>query len=162
MSEKNTNSKINITSNPISYLSPKGRKLSQTRGNRLVSKGGRVNLRSSNVPQKRERFLADFFTSLIDAKWRWVIGLYSTGFIFSWSFFGTAWFVIHTLRTTYDDGKICVDNVFSWTSAFLFSVETQTTIGYGGRQVKLLNCFLLALHWVCAGIETYMCSPFVG
>ena len=159
MSEKNTNSKIIITSNPISYLSPKGRKLSQTRGNRLVSKGGRVNLRSSNVPQKRERFLADFFTSLIDAKWRWVIGLYSTGFIFSWSFFGTAWFVIHILRTNYDDGKICVDNVFSWTSAFLFSVETQTTIGYGGRQVKQLNCFLLALHWVGA---TYLCSPFVG
>lgn len=135
MSEKNTNSQINITSNPILYSSLKGRRPSQARGNRLVSKSGKVNLRSSKVPQKRERFLADFFTSLIDAKWRWVIALYSTGFIFSWSFFGTAWFVIFWLRLNYDNGVICVEKVDSWTSAFLFSVETQTTIGYGGRQV---------------------------
>ena len=134
MNDKNTNSLINITCNPISY-SPKGRRSSQTRGNRLVNKSGKVHLRSSKVPQKRERFLADFFTSLIDAKWGWVIALYSAGFIFSWALFGTAWFVIFWLRLQYDDGIVCVDNVDSWTSAFLFSVETQTTIGYGGRQV---------------------------
>lgn len=136
MSDKNRNSLINITCNPISYsASPKGRRSSQTRGNRLVNKSGKVHLRSSKVPQKRERFLADFFTSLIDAKWRWVIVLYSAGFILSWSLFGTAWFVIFWLRHRYDNGVVCVDNVDSWTSAFLFSVETQTTIGYGGRQV---------------------------
>jgi len=137
MSDKNTNSLINITCNPISFSgSPlTGRRSSQTRGNRLVNKSGKVHLRSSKVPQKRERFLADFFTSLIDAKWRWVIALYSVGFIFSWSLFGTAWFVIFWLRLQYDSGVVCVDNVDSWTSAFLFSVETQTTIGYGGRQV---------------------------
>lgn len=138
MSDKNTNSQINITCNPISYsaASPKRRRSSQTRGNRLVNKSGKVHLRSSKVPQKKERFLADFFTSLIDAKWRWVIALYSAGFIFSWSLFGTAWFVIFWLRLRYDNGVVCVDNVDSWTSAFLFSVETQTTIGYGGRQVR--------------------------
>ena len=136
MSDKNTNSLINITCNPISYSpSLKGRRSSQARGNRLVNKSGKVHLRSSKVPKKRERFLADFFTSLIDAKWRWVIALYSAGFIFSWSLFGTAWFVIFWLRLQYDNGVVCVDNVDSWTSAFLFSVETQTTIGYGGRQV---------------------------
>ena len=144
MSDKNTNSLINITCNPISYSpSLKGRRSSQTRGNRLVNKSGKVHLRSSKVPQKRERFLADFFTSLIDAKWRWVIALYSAGFIFSWSLFGTAWFVIFWLRLHYDNGVICVDNVDSWTSAFLFSVETQTTIGYGGRQVRKTYLYFL-------------------
>ena len=141
MSDKNTNSQINISCNPISY-SANRRRSSQTRGNRLVNKSGKVHLRSSKVPRKTERFLADFFTSLIDAKWRWVIALYSAGFIFSWSLFGTAWFVIFWLRLRYDNGVVCVDNVDSWTSAFLFSVETQTTIGYGGRQVRTVVIFV--------------------
>lgn len=143
MSEKSTDTQINLTSNPISYLLPKGRRQSQARGNRLVSKSGKVNLRASKVPQKRERFLADLFISLIDAKWRWVFALYSAGFIFSWSFFGSAWLLIVWLRLKYDNGVICVDNVDSWTSAFLFSVETQTTIGYGGRQVKTIYLLFL-------------------
>lgn len=29
--------------------------------------------------------------------------------------------------------KPCVDNLFNFASCFLFSVETQHTIGYGGR-----------------------------
>ena len=141
MPDKNTDARINITSNPISTdLSLKERRRSQSRANRLLHKNGKVNLRHYRVPRKTERFLADFFTSLIDAKWRWVIALYAAGFICSWSFFGTAWFVIFWLRLHYDDGVTCVDNVDSWTSAFLFSVETQTTIGYGGRQVR--NNFL--------------------
>ena len=32
-----------------------------------------------------------------------------------------------------DDHVNCVDNVESFTSSFLFSLETQHTIGYGGR-----------------------------
>lgn len=104
-------------------------------GNRLVNKNGKLHLRSSNIPQKRERFLADFFTSFIDAKWRWVFALYAVGFLFSWSFFGTVYFLIFWFRRKYDNGVVCVEKVDSWTSAFLFSVESQTTIGYGGRQI---------------------------
>ena len=118
-----------------SNYSPKGRRNSEVQGNRLVNKNGKLHLRSSNIPQKRERFLADFFTSFIDAKWRWVFALYAVGFLFSWSFFGTVYFLIFWFRRKYDNGVVCVENVDSWTSAFLFSVESQTTIGYGGRQV---------------------------
>lgn len=100
-----------------------------------MQKNGKHHVRSSNIPQKRERFLADFFTSFIDAKWPWVVGLYSVGFLFSWTFFGTVYFIIFSLRQKYDEGTLCVEKVDSWTSAFLFSVESQTTIGYGGRQI---------------------------
>lgn len=100
-----------------------------------MNKNGKVHLRASNIPQKRERFLADFFTSFIDAKWRWVFALYTVGFLFSWTFFGTVYYVIFWFRRKYDNGVVCVENVDCWTSAFLFSVESQTTIGYGGRQI---------------------------
>ena len=161
MSGKTKDTRINITSNPISSdLSSSERSSSRSRPHRhrLLHKNGKVNLRPYRVPLKKERFLADFFTSIIDAKWRWVIAIYSAGFIFSWSFFGTAWFAIFWLRLHYDNGTVCVDNVDSWTSAFLFSVETQTTIGYGGRQV-LFSSFV---HFFSVSLSSKGTSKFWG
>ena len=34
------------------------------------------------------------------------------------------------------DWKPCVDDVADFTSAMLFSIETQHTIGYGGRAIR--------------------------
>ncbi len=88
-----------------------------------------------NVHQQHRKFLSDFFTTCIDAKWRWISILFSSSFIVSWLLFGTLWWLIYYLRKTYGSTVVCIDNVESWTSAFLYSLETQTTIGYGGRAV---------------------------
>ena len=88
-----------------------------------------------NMHLHHKRLLADFFTTCIDAKWRWISILFSSSFILSWLFFGTLWWLIYYLRKRYGSSANCIDNVDSWTGAFLFSLETQTTIGYGGRQV---------------------------
>ena len=100
-----------------------------------MQKSGKVTLQPSRVPQKKKLTMSDFFTTFVEANWCLVIGMYLVVFIFSWAFFGTVWFAIFWLRSRFDSGVTCVDNVDSWTSAFLLSVETQTTIGYGGRQV---------------------------
>lgn len=100
-----------------------------------MQKSGKVILQPSRVPQKKKLTMSDFFTTFVEANWCLVIGMYLVVFIFSWAFFGTVWFAIFWLRSRFDSGVTCVDNVDSWTSAFLLSVETQTTIGYGGRQV---------------------------
>ncbi|EDO42158.1 predicted protein, partial [Nematostella vectensis] len=101
---------------------------------RLVSRRGKVNVTAANVENKKALYLADPFTTLLDAKWGWIFLAFASGFVTSWLFFGTLWWMIVKLRTRFDTAS-CVDNVDSWISAFLFSVETQTTIGYGGRQV---------------------------
>lgn len=100
-----------------------------------MQKSGKVTLQPSRVPQKKKLTMSDFFTTFVEANWCLVIGMYLVVFIFSWAFFGTVWFAIFWLRSRFDSGVTCLDNVDSWTSAFLLSVETQTTIGYGGRQV---------------------------
>lgn len=85
--------------------------------------------------REQQRYFHDLFTTVIDAKWRWISVLFSSSFILSWLFFGTLWWLIYYLRKKHDSSANCIDNVDSWTGAFLFSLETQTTIGYGGRQV---------------------------
>ena len=103
---------------------------------RIVSKNGHLRIATTNVPQKRELYLVDFFTTLMDAKWGWVFLTFCSAFVTSWLFFGTTWWLIVWLRQKLGSDRICVENVNSWATAFLFSVETQTTIGYGGRQVR--------------------------
>lgn len=103
---------------------------------RLISKRGRVNVVAVNVERRNLRYLSDGFTTLIDCKWYWVVLVFSACFLTSWLVFGSLWWLIVWLRSRNNSQATCVENVTSWTSAFLFSIETQTTIGYGGRQVS--------------------------
>ncbi|KAF2362446.1 Potassium channel inwardly rectifying Kir, partial [Trinorchestia longiramus] len=55
----------------------------------------------------------------------------------SWLFFGFIWYVIARVHGD-DTGKVgtpCVDNVKTFAGAFLFSLESQHTIGYGVRAI---------------------------
>eukprot|EP00794_Sanderia_malayensis_P009298 gene9298-10279_t len=88
-----------------------------------------------NVHQQHRKFFLDFFTTCIDAKWRWITMLFASSFVVSWLVFGTLWWLIYYLRKQHGSAAVCILNVDSWTTAFLFSLETQTTIGYGGRAV---------------------------
>lgn len=98
---------------------------------RLVGKHGRLKVVASQVPQKHGMYLSDLFTTMIDSKWRWICVVYTFMYCGSWLLFGFLWWLVTIIR----GDNFCVDNVDSFTSAFLFSLETQTTIGYGGRQI---------------------------
>ena len=98
--------------------------------NRLVTKEGIVDVKYINSPGIKTRFLRDLFHTLMDAKWRYNCILFTLSFLITWVIFGCIWYIIVEYH-----GPHCVDNVNTWTQAFLFSIETQTTIGYGGRAV---------------------------
>uniref|UniRef100_A0A1Y9IV43 Inwardly rectifying k+ channel n=1 Tax=Anopheles minimus TaxID=112268 RepID=A0A1Y9IV43_9DIPT len=111
---------------------------------RAILKNGDCNIVLSKVSRQRLRFLQDIFTTLVDAQWRWTLLVFAFSFIGSWLFFGAIWWLIafthgdleemHLPKNQEESGwKPCVFNIESYTSAFLFSIETQTTIGYGYR-----------------------------
>ncbi|XP_049530511.1 G protein-activated inward rectifier potassium channel 3-like isoform X1 [Anopheles darlingi] len=111
---------------------------------RAILKNGDCNIVLSKVSRQQWRFLQDIFTTLVDAQWRWTLLVFAFSFIFSWLFFGLVWWLIaftngdlepnHLPSKQEESGwKPCVFNIESYTSAFLFSIETQTTIGYGYR-----------------------------
>jgi len=102
-----------------------------SKSKRLVAKDGFVDIKYSNIPGMNSKYLKDIFHTMMDLKWRYIVGLFTISFILSWIIFGTIWYAI----VFYRPDKNCLDNVDSWTTAFLFSIETQTTIGYGGRAV---------------------------
>ncbi|KAK2501996.1 hypothetical protein MC885_003347 [Smutsia gigantea] len=105
---------------------------------RFVKKDGHCNVQFINVGEKGQRYLADIFTTCVDIRWRWMLVIFCLAFVLSWLFFGCVFWLIALLHGDLDaskESKACVSEVSSFTAAFLFSIETQTTIGYGFRCV---------------------------
>ncbi|CAL1589059.1 unnamed protein product [Knipowitschia caucasica] len=106
---------------------------------RFVSKSGQCNVHFSNMEELSQRYLTDIFTTCVDIRWRFMFLLFSLAFVLSWLLFGLGYWVIGTLHgdmeNNDDSFTPCVTLVRSFVAAFLFSIETQTTIGYGARCV---------------------------
>ncbi|XP_076058169.1 G protein-activated inward rectifier potassium channel 4-like isoform X4 [Oratosquilla oratoria] len=111
---------------------------------RVVYKNGECNVTQTNVAKRRRRYLQDIFTTLVDIQWRWTLLVFAMSFMLSWLVFALMWWIIvfahgdlieeHLPERQSDIGWTpCVMNIYSFTSCFLFSVETQHTIGYGSR-----------------------------
>uniref|UniRef100_A0ABD2VZU0 Uncharacterized protein n=2 Tax=Trichogramma kaykai TaxID=54128 RepID=A0ABD2VZU0_9HYME len=125
---------------------------------RVVFKHGDCNVVQGNVAKRRRRYLQDIFTTLVDAQWRWTLLVFAMTFLLSWLGFALVWWLV-----VYAHGDLeprpataaaaaaaaalgdeasannstnfvpCVEDIHGFTSCFLFSVETQHTIGYGSK-----------------------------
>ncbi|CAC5409246.1 ATP-sensitive inward rectifier potassium channel 1-like [Mytilus californianus] len=106
--------------------------------NRIVSKQGSYRVKLE-TPRKTilKHYLRDTFTTLVDAKWRWSILLFVSGFLLTWITFAVIYLAFARSHGDLEneDAEVCVENVYDFTTALLFSVETQHTIGYGFRHV---------------------------
>ena len=90
------------------------------------------------------KFYQDVFITILDLKWRYTLLMFLTSFMLSWLIFGVIWWLIAYVHGDYleenmakmETGEFipCVLANINFASAFLFSVETQHTIGYGSRQ----------------------------
>ncbi|XP_078416421.1 G protein-activated inward rectifier potassium channel 2 [Cetorhinus maximus] len=104
---------------------------------RYVRKDGKCNVHHGNV-RERYRYLTDIFTTLVDLKWRLNLLIFVMVYTTTWLFFGMIWWLIAYIRGDLshigDSSWVpCVNNLNGFVSAFLFSIETETTIGYGYR-----------------------------
>ncbi|XP_048763674.1 inward rectifier potassium channel 2-like [Ostrea edulis] len=107
---------------------------------RLVSRNSTYNIKTVGIPGKGKHLMSDFFTTMVDTKWRWNMLIFVSGFVVTWLFFALFYWLISKLHGDLSDVNAthttpCFENVNSFTAAYLFSIETQTTIGYGFRYV---------------------------
>ncbi|KAK3095990.1 hypothetical protein FSP39_021783 [Pinctada imbricata] len=107
---------------------------------RLVTAGGRYNIKYIGITGQRKQFLNDFFTTMVDTRWRWNILMFIGGFIVTWLLFALFYYLVSKfhgdlIEEMPENWTPCFENINSFQSAFLFSIETQTTIGYGYRYV---------------------------
>lgn len=118
---------------------------------RFVGKNGTCNVAHKNI-REQGRFLQDVFTTLVDLKWPHTLLIFTMSFLCSWLLFAMIWWLIafahgdldQSVRMQSDSRGLgaasvafvpCVTDIHSFTSAFLFSIEVQVTIGFGGRMM---------------------------
>ncbi|XP_031638580.1 G protein-activated inward rectifier potassium channel 3-like [Contarinia nasturtii] len=111
---------------------------------RAVLKNGECNVVPKKISRRRRRFLQDIFTTLVDSQWRWTLIVFALGFILSWLLFAIIYWLIAVTHGDLEANHLpanqiasnwipCVVNINNFASCLLFSIETQHTIGYGGR-----------------------------
>ncbi|XP_064208627.1 ATP-sensitive inward rectifier potassium channel 1b [Anguilla rostrata] len=143
------------------------------RRSRLVAKDGRCNIEFGNVEYHSHfAFLKDFWTTFVEIRWRFMIFLFIASFTGSWFFFGLLWYWIAKTNgdlagQSYAKGHVpCVSNVNGLTTAFLYSLETQTTIGYGGRAVTgdcaVAVALIVIQSLIGAIINCFMCGVILA
>ncbi|XP_034032799.1 ATP-sensitive inward rectifier potassium channel 11 [Thalassophryne amazonica] len=106
---------------------------------RFVAKSGTCNVAHTNI-REQGRFLQDVFTTLVDLKWLHTLIIFTMSFLCSWLLFGMIWWLVAFAHGDLDqreeEGFVpCVTDIHSFSSAFLFSIEVQVTIGFGGRMI---------------------------
>lgn len=127
---------------------------------RFVGKDGRCNVTFVNMSERGQRYLSDLFTTCVDIRWRWMLVIFTLSFLLSWLLFGFTFWLIASAHGDLSIGleaspdtssaaggvragvgseregvEPCFLQVNSFMAAFLFSLETQTSIGYGFRSV---------------------------
>ncbi|KAF7698865.1 ATP-sensitive inward rectifier potassium channel 1-like [Silurus meridionalis] len=110
--------------------------------NRLVTKDGHCNIAFGSVKQSHLFvYILDFWTTLMNMRWRFVIFHLGISYVFGWFIFGLLWY-----WAAFANGDLfwqnppvnhnyCVENLFDMTGAFLQSIECQMSIGYGYRLI---------------------------
>ena len=120
-----------ISTSPVTYLG-----ILPPRPGRLVKRSnGRSIVKYKGLPSVTWRYCKDWFTTIMNSPWYIVILIFFASYCISWTLFGLAWW---GLDATYvaTQNRSCINNIHNFPSAFLFSLETQITIGYGFRIIR--------------------------
>lgn len=131
---------------------------------RYVRKEGNCNVVFRHVPESWLLFVTDIFTTLVEIRWRVMFLIFALSYILSWFFFGVLFWIIALahgdINGNVDDLDVCVYEVRGFTAAFLFSLETQTTIGYGVRGMSE-NCMIAIVIVTIQDVISYFIDAFV-
>ena len=110
------------------------------RQKRVVQKDGTTSVLYKNISKKRRRYFYDFYTTLLDSSWGLCVVMFASSFYGSWLMFACLYYII-----AYSHGDLqqdinspdwvpCIQKIDGFAACFLFSLETQHTIGQTGYQ----------------------------
>merc|ERR1712106_1019 len=138
----------NESDEEISYLRSReqDRKRRMNKRMRVVQKSGVTNITNKNISKKKRKYFSDLYTTLLDATWGQCILLFSACFFTSWLLFASVYYFLsflhgdltkHILADSQEQSQWipCILGIDGFLSSFLFSLETQQTIGYGTRAI---------------------------
>jgi hypothetical protein len=96
----------------------------------VLTKHGRLRIVEKRTKQSHFRAnLQDGFNWLLAHNTLWLLAFFFSGYTLCYVVFAIFWYTIYLNDNT------CLAEVTTFNEAFLFSIETQSTIGYGSKHV---------------------------
>lgn len=136
-----------------------------------MTKNGSYRVHTTGLSEHKRRFLADIYITLIDLPWRYAIAILFNAFLFSFLFFAVLWWLMGHANGDFDNydnsnHTACLNGIRGFAGAILFSIETQTTIGYGFAYPNATCALTLPLLYfqvsclpsvICVSIKLWSC-----
>ncbi|KAL8597187.1 hypothetical protein ACOMHN_022234 [Nucella lapillus] len=102
----------------------------------LLQKEGNSNVSYRGIERKPLKYLKDIYNTLVDMKWRYVTLVLFGSYFACYLIFALVYWVLCYMSGQFgrmhEPGfKPCIEKLDSFSDAFLFAMETQSTIGFG-------------------------------
>ncbi|XP_054742735.1 ATP-sensitive inward rectifier potassium channel 15 [Anastrepha obliqua] len=143
------------------------------RHHRVIEKSGHENVNFRRIPQKSWRYFRDLVTTMIELDWKYMLTIFIGTYFATWFFFALLNYMVayshgdlmfdEVTGERLGEGKEpCIKGVYNFVSMIIYSVETQTTIGFGEKYASD-ECpeaiFLFVMQMIFAiGIEGMLVS----
>ncbi|KAH8378527.1 hypothetical protein KR093_011824, partial [Drosophila rubida] len=141
--------------------------------NRVMDKNGNENVTFRSIPEKSWRYMRDVITTLIELEWKYMLTLFLGSYFLSWTFFGVLCYMVAYSHGDFlfdavsgerlgEGSEPCIYGGPNFMAIMIYSIETQTTLGFGERYASE-ECpetiFLFIMQMICAAaIEGSMVS----
>ncbi|XP_023936308.1 G protein-activated inward rectifier potassium channel 2-like [Bicyclus anynana] len=113
---------------------------------RAVFKSGEFNIYTKMT--KNFKIFSNYFFLLVETRWRWTLLNFFVAYTCVWLLFGVIYWIISYNHDDFSEIHLphnqnissftpCINNIYGFTSAFLFSIEIHTTVAYGRRSITL-------------------------
>ncbi|XP_017052918.1 ATP-sensitive inward rectifier potassium channel 11 [Drosophila ficusphila] len=111
---------------------------------RVMEKNGKENVVFRRIPEKSWRYMRDAVTTLMEVEWKYMLTLFLGSYFLCWFLFAALCFVVAYSHGDFIFDPVsgarmgegvdpCIYGVRNWVEMLIYSVETQTTLGFGEK-----------------------------
>ncbi|XP_017033891.1 inward rectifier potassium channel irk-1 [Drosophila kikkawai] len=111
---------------------------------RVMEKNGKENVVFRRIPEKSWRYMRDLVTTLMELNWKYMLTLFLGSYFLCWLLFAALCYVVSYSHGDFIFDPIsgarmgegedpCIYGVGNWVAMIIYSVETQTTLGFGEK-----------------------------
>eukprot|EP00301_Raphidiophrys_heterophryoidea_P027586 c9728_g1_i1.p1 GENE.c9728_g1_i1~~c9728_g1_i1.p1 ORF type:complete len:444 (-),score=63.26 c9728_g1_i1:171-1478(-) len=97
---------------------------------RIMDSNGKILVKRIGMDRKNIVYLKDLFHTLTHVHWWRLLSVFALAYLVTWTVFAAVLYAVHMRYNA-----ACVTNLDTFWDSFLFSIQTQATIGYGNYQV---------------------------
>lgn len=121
-----------------------------------MNKKGKIKIHLNKVPKKSIRYISDFWNTLVNMRWRWLLLVIALINVTIYMTFGLLFLLDAWVSGDFEKpmGNVtCLRGMNNFTSYFMLGIETITTAGNGYFRPSEF-CYFVFIIFICSTLMT--------